>query len=667
MKISFTKILLATVAAAVIFRLAFFLFALERLPTSTDEAWPGLMARHVLKGELPIFYWGQNYMGAQECYLEAGLFILLGATKLSIRLLPLAVALLFLWVSYQLARRIYNSEVAVLTLLLLAVPVPYLTMCGTMIPPPNYLAIATLGSLALILVHRIVFGKSAGFRHFAALGAVLGYAFWLHLAIASYLAVVLLFLFFKDKLLVFRPAFWGLCFVFFLAGAPLWWFNWQHDFITFSEVGGQSDWASTRQMLQVALTYTVQFFTGLRVMLYGDSHLNAALPPYLFYPLSAIWIGALALVVIANMPKLWRLSYLSLKNVDGTALLLAMAAASVAVFARGERSGSNEARFLSPLLSVLPIILAYGVRQLKRWIGRWSYLVLGFVLIAQAWGNILLAKAWNNPAFVAGPLELPDTRPLIKFFEEQDIRHAYAHYWLSYRLTYETQERLIVAEPYNERFPGGPVKFLDLVSAADKAAFITHPTLGIGARDLETLLGGIGGAWQKTNITCFTVFYNFQPPCGDERALREIPREPWGVTATLNPEDAALMLDGKTDTAWTSAAPQTSGLMITVDLGAVHTMAKLRFDLGDSSGDYQRGSRIEVSTDNENWQAVFQYGDVAGGLFWENNQPRFLVRGDFFTCAFAPAAARYVRITQTGSDPRYWWTIAELRAFGPQH
>jgi hypothetical protein len=42
---------------------------------SSDEAVPGLMARHILTAhELPVFYWGQDYFGAAEAYLIAGLF-----------------------------------------------------------------------------------------------------------------------------------------------------------------------------------------------------------------------------------------------------------------------------------------------------------------------------------------------------------------------------------------------------------------------------------------------------------------------------------------------------------------------------------------------------------------------------------------------------------------
>ena len=685
----FVMLMLGVLVVGIVFRLLLFAFAYQKLPLSSDEAWPGLMAMHMLKGEFPVVYWGQTYMGTQESFIDAALIFLFGAHTLTIRIYPLFFAFLFLAVSYALARRCYNREVGLITLVLLAIPAPYLAMCGAAIPPDNYLAVTTLGSIALLLTIRIIMAERRRPLDFILLGAVLGYAFWLHLLIISYIVVAALFLLLKDKLLCLRREFFGLALAFFVTSLPFWWFNWTHNFATFNDVGRQGSWAQTFAMLQVGLVYTMQFFVGMRVMLYGDNVNNVALPPALYYLLAAIWIGVLALVLVVSWKKLWRLCCLSpagnamrpsaarraaiwaggiagwLKNTDGTALLLAMTAVSLAVFARSQRSGANDARYLLPIMSALPILFAYGLWRLRQLARPVFYALLAVVLVAQAWGNVLLAKAWNNPGLVAGPLELPDTRPLTGFLQEAGIRHAYAHYWLSYRLTYETQENLIVSEPYNERFPGKPVKFLDMVSAADKVAFITHPTLGIKAADFETLLRGIGGAWQKTNIACFTVFYDFRPPCGDERAFREIPRAGWQAAASIQNAKVPLMMDGRTDTIWASATAQTPGMTISVDMGAGHSLAKVRFDLGSVWCDYPRGTKIEVSTDNATWQTVFEYGNAANGLFWDNAQPRFLVYGDFLTCTFAPVHARYVRITQTGSDPRFCWTIAELRFFGP--
>lgn len=665
------RLLVALVLAGVAFRLAFFAFALDRLPVSSDEAWPGLMARHVLRGEFPVFYWGQNYMGAQECYLEAALFAGLGATRFSLRLLPLAVSLLFLWVSYALARRIYNREVGLWTLALLAVPAPYLALCGTMIPPPNYLAVATLGSLALLLTHRLAFepdapapGSTRRLGLFIGLGAVLGFAFWLHLLIVSTVLVALLFLFLRDKALPIRRGFWAMTAAFVLAGLPFWWFNATHEFATFRDVGRQADWARTRELLGIALRYTLQFMTGLRVMFYGDSHHTAPLPPALFYPLAAAWIALPVAVIAWNGKRLWRLLTLSLRGVDGTALLLALVAAAVLAFARSARAGSHEARFLVPVLSALPILMAWCVWQLTRRARPAGIALFALVALGQAWGCTRLARAWNDPAFVAGPLELPDTRPLIAFLDARGIRHAYAHYWLSYRLTYETGERLIVSEPYNERFPGRPAKFLEEVSRADRVAYIAHPTLGHPPGQIEALLGRIGGTWEKAVIGPFTVFYEFRPP-GGPGPLRELDRTGWRLEASHGADSAARALDGDPATAWTSGAPQAPGMTLELDLGAEQVVCALRIELGRDRSDFARGLRVETSRDGRAWAPACDVGDFGTDLHWDNDQPRFLVGGDAYACRFEPVSARFLRLTQTGADSRWWWTVAELRACAP--
>src|SRR6266853_1781227 len=40
----------------------------------SDEAVEGLMARHVLTGEYPMFLWGQRYKGVPEVYLTSAVF-----------------------------------------------------------------------------------------------------------------------------------------------------------------------------------------------------------------------------------------------------------------------------------------------------------------------------------------------------------------------------------------------------------------------------------------------------------------------------------------------------------------------------------------------------------------------------------------------------------------
>jgi hypothetical protein len=51
---------------------------MNAVPFNADEAIVALMARHILQGERPIFFYGQAYMGSLDAYLVALGFLLFG-------------------------------------------------------------------------------------------------------------------------------------------------------------------------------------------------------------------------------------------------------------------------------------------------------------------------------------------------------------------------------------------------------------------------------------------------------------------------------------------------------------------------------------------------------------------------------------------------------------
>ena len=667
MRVPGKKSIVAVVAAAVLFRIGFYLYALQKLPVSSDEAWPSLMAMHMLKGEFPIVYWGQTYMGTQESAIQAVWIALFGPHTWVVRLYPLLFGFLFVAASALLAARIYNRQVAWLVLLLLAVPVPYLTMCSILIPPDNYLALTTLGSLSLVLIHELVFGREpASWKKYALLGFLLGFTFWLHILVLSYIGVALLFLFLKDKLVWIRGKFWLGVLAFVIGALPLLWFNVRHGFVTFRDVGQTVNLHRSWELLQELFIVTLHFLIGMKVMLYGDNPHFVTLPPLLAAALGVTWVVVILLVLAFRFRSLLRMAVLSVRQSEGTAILVVSAAASMFVFCRSFRSGWDNVRYVLPIVSVLPVLLAYGLWRIgeKSRAARWTLLLL--VMGAQAWGNVLLAREWTNPKVVGVDLDLPDTRGLFSFLNQQGIRYGYAHFWISYRMTFEAGEQFLCSEPYNERFPlpGRKVKFLKEVDAADPVAFIENPRMKF-FNDFDSLLKTAGGTYRKKNVDSFTVYYDFVPPY-DSIQLREIPCAGWKVEASVNAQLAGRAIDGDRRTAWDSGAPQASGMMYRVDLGTTQTVCKIRFDLGKHIMDSPEAYRVEVSADGSQWTKAVERNSVGGDLYWEGSHPRFLFYGDHFTAAFAPVMARYVRLTLTRPSQRgFWWSIAELQMYSP--
>src|SRR5713226_2214013 len=89
--------------------------------SNADVDTTGIMAMHIAsKGEHPIFFYGQNYMGTLEAYLGVAFFRLFGISVFSLRLGPVFLFALFLANMYLLTSLLYTKKLALITLALLS-------------------------------------------------------------------------------------------------------------------------------------------------------------------------------------------------------------------------------------------------------------------------------------------------------------------------------------------------------------------------------------------------------------------------------------------------------------------------------------------------------------------------------------------------------------------
>src|SRR5215475_9926966 len=115
--LTFALIATATIGA----RLPFLLRA-DRF-FDADEAVEGLMARHVLLGEHPLFLWGQRYKGVPEVYLTSVVFRAAGSSVVALKAVTLACFVAFLCLNFMLVERVLSRRIAwVATALFIAAP-----------------------------------------------------------------------------------------------------------------------------------------------------------------------------------------------------------------------------------------------------------------------------------------------------------------------------------------------------------------------------------------------------------------------------------------------------------------------------------------------------------------------------------------------------------------
>ncbi|MBX5457924.1 MAG: glycosyltransferase family 39 protein [Thermogemmatispora sp.] len=182
-------------------------FSLAGWPgTDSEEGTMGLMALHIARGQdWPIFYYGQNYMGAGEAYVAAVFFHLFGPSLLSLRLAMLAFLLLFALALYQLARLLYGRTVAIFSLVLLSLA-PRYVLTPEMRAVGGAVETLAFGSLAMLLAAWLAqtqpeeSGKSWPKRRLLASftwGLVAGLGLWSHWLVIPFLgcAALLLVLF----------------------------------------------------------------------------------------------------------------------------------------------------------------------------------------------------------------------------------------------------------------------------------------------------------------------------------------------------------------------------------------------------------------------------------------------------------------------------------------
>jgi aryl-phospho-beta-D-glucosidase BglC (GH1 family) len=121
----------------------------------------------------------------------------------------------------------------------------------------------------------------------------------------------------------------------------------------------------------------------------------------------------------------------------------------------------------------------------------------------------------------------------------------------------------------------------------------------------------------------------------------------WAVSASVGATPANVK-DESTATRWTTGAAQTPGQSITVDMGALITLNNVTTDTAKNTtdeDDWARGYTLELSKNGSSWTTA------ATGVGTRKAT----------TIAFLAQAARYFRITQTGSAGN-WWSIGELTA-----
>ena len=393
-----------------------------------DEAIVGLMARHILEGEFPMFYWGQLYGGPHEPLLTAWFFQIFGSSTLVLKLVAVllsAVACVLLW---RVGKRTVGEPAATVGALMFWIWPPAFVW-WTVKSRGFYHAALVIGLGILLLVLRLA--KRDSGRDMFFLGALVATGIWCSPQTIFFTAPALVWLAVR-RFSVTKIAPVG------VAGAVVGAFPWWVDQL-------EHDWFALRSS-----------GASFAMPAYGD-HLRGffetGLPGALGLKLAdgSRWVGGgfgkacyVALLVLFVVSLLWEVVPARARGPLRSArwLLLTMVIVYPFLFALSPFSWFvAHPRYLYYLTPVLALLLARGLVAL-----RWPGIAAGLVVVITLSTGAFAVMHRDGVFFPSaeGVLIPDDLDPLFDFMAERGIEHVYADYWLAYCVAFESEEQLVV-------------------------------------------------------------------------------------------------------------------------------------------------------------------------------------------------------------------------------
>ena len=427
----------------------------------SDEAVPGLMARHLLHGHVSTFYWGQEYGGTPEIFLDAIAVFIGGSTRLALKAPPLLEAGLLSVLVWRVGKRTVGEWAGVLGALMVWIwPASYVWY--TTKERVFYLPILLLGLTILLLALRLD-DEPRRWRDWLCFGFVAGIGWWTGPQIVFTVVPALAWLAWRQRLRIWPGIAYATGTA--IVGAAPWIRANVHSHLASLKTDALDDHQGFLTHLEGIMRRGIPSALGLRHA-YTELWLNPPIGQVLY------WVALAAFVLAAF--RLWRSSN-----------LIVITALVFPVLAALSPSGGyiGEGRYMIFVWPLLALLFA-GL------LATWSHRQIGAVALIVLAGTVSVAGLRRLPETVspfAPDVHVPaNMGPLVDGLERLGVRHAFAQYWIAYRLDYESGERVRATPTTSVR----NARYLAKARADRHAAYVfpaasaTEPKFRAGLRKL---------------------------------------------------------------------------------------------------------------------------------------------------------------------------------------
>jgi hypothetical protein len=489
------------------------LLVADAVPFNSDEAVVALMARHILGGERPIFFYGQAYLGSLDAWLVAGAFRLLGEGVLAVRIVQVVLYAGTILSAYALARRAYPEKwIARFVALWLAAPPVVMTLYATA-SLGGYGEALLIGNLIWLAALRV--GQGASGLSWAALGFLTGLGLWVFPLTGIYALPAWWHLVRARPPAPAHPPHggtggWVTAALGALVGAAPWlWATIAQGPATLAELGGSA-------LTGVSGGSPLAAFAArlLSLVLFGPTVVLGLRPPW-SVDLLAPLLAPLA-VAVYSAGLYFVLRRRGSSHPTRTRLLPGAALTLCAAFVLTPFGADPSGRYFLPLVIVLAFVTAeaLGALRARR---RWLAHGLGLGLVAfNFWGTVQSAARQPGLTTQFDPVAQVDQRDLpgvMAFLRANGEMRGYANYWVTFPLAFLSGEDLIYSArlpyhldfrytPRDDRYP----PYAQAVRYSPRVAYLTtrHPPLD---ERLRAGLAGLGVTYREHVVGDFHIFY----------------------------------------------------------------------------------------------------------------------------------------------------------------
>ena len=479
-------------ALTVIARLPFLISG--KIPFDSDEAIEGLMARHVLEGELPVFFWGQAFKGVPEVYLSAAAFSLFGSNVTVLKSVTLLLFATYVALTFVVLDKLISRWVAATASALLIAAPPALVF-WSLDASVDYVMLMLLGTILLLLcVRPLAAHATAATLATVPLGVVIGIGFWVHQLFVVYLIPLAIIFAVRSRpwkrrglRSATKPAmaigmiagiYLLLAIVAFLFGG----FSFQLGPLTISATAPQkmariavaagalailvqlAGTSTSTEMRDIARRYwraAAGFLIGYSPVIFysllveparsparvANLQQLAAAAPDIFENIVPILAGfkvpptadRLPVAAFASIPAIAALLaflWSSRRRISTDLFALFVLVYPVLFLASGAYLDTQSYRYFIPWYAGLVVAWAVGSLALARGRRLPAALVVTTIVAVHAWQQV----AWYQRL-------RPDVQSVetIECLKRNGIKGGYAEYWTAYKLTFLAQEELIIA------------------------------------------------------------------------------------------------------------------------------------------------------------------------------------------------------------------------------